>query len=294
MGYYIPFSSPPRLFLVPVPVPSYSPTSIKGEALHGSFVNRQGSGRASSPSSGYYSRLFIVWKATGLWRPVIDLSHLNRFVQLTRFKMETNQSVLCAVQRDDSLISIDLKDAYLQVPVHPDSRRYLRFVADGQVYQFKALCFGLFTAPQVFTRVMAPMSVILQDLGIRILRYLDDWLVLASFRVEALWARDIVLNLCQQLGIVVSLARSHLIPSCSATYLGMHIERPSLRAFPSQEKVSTLGSQLAEFLSYRRQDIVAWRSLLGRLSSLCLLVPGGSSSDALPATGASSLMGLHG
>ena len=36
-----------------------------------------------------------------------------------------------------------------------------------------------------------------------------------------------------------------------------------------------LRSQLAEFLSYRRQGIVAWRSLLGRLSSLCLLVPGG-------------------
>ena len=48
------------------------------------------------------------------------------------------------------MISIDLKDASLQVPVHPDSRRFLRFVADGQVYQFKALCFGLSTAPQVF------------------------------------------------------------------------------------------------------------------------------------------------
>ena len=54
------------------------------------------------------------------------------------------------------MVSIDLKDAYLQVPMHPESRKYLRFMVFGKVYQFKVLCFGLSTAPQVFTRVMAP------------------------------------------------------------------------------------------------------------------------------------------
>ena len=70
--------------------------------------------------------------------------------------------------------------------MHPGSRRFLRFVADGKVYQFKALCFGLYMAPRMFTRVLAPVSVMLHDLGVRILRYLDDWLVLASSRKEAL------------------------------------------------------------------------------------------------------------
>ena len=103
-----------------------------------SFSHREGSSRASSPPL----RLCLVWKALGLRRPVIDLSHFNLFVLQTRFKMETSQLVLCAV-RSDWMISIDLKDAYLQAPVHPDSRQFLRFVAFGKVYQFKALCFGL-------------------------------------------------------------------------------------------------------------------------------------------------------
>ena len=206
---------------------------------------------------------------------MIDLLHLNCFVQQTHFKMETNQLVLRAVRRGDWMISIDLKDAYLQVPVHPDSHHFLWFVDGGQVYQFKALCFGLSTAPQVFTRLMASVSVLLHDLDVWILRYLDDWLVLASSRMKALWARDVVLNLCQQLGIMGNLAKSHLNPSRTATYVGMSIESPSLRAFPSQERVLTLWSQLTEFLSCRQQDVVAWRSLLGRLSSLCLLVRGG-------------------
>ena len=65
------------------------------------------------------------------------------------------------------MVSIDLKDTYLQIPVHLDSHKYLRFVTLNQVFQFKALCFGLSTPPQVFTRVMAPVSAILHCLGVR-------------------------------------------------------------------------------------------------------------------------------
>ena len=51
---------------------------------------------------------------------------------------------------------------------------------EGSVLQFRALCFSLLTAPQVFTWVMAPVSVIMHRYGFHILRYLDDWLVLGS------------------------------------------------------------------------------------------------------------------
>ena len=205
-----------------LPIPSYSPSSIKGKALHGEvlFLFDKGLIKLAPPSPGYYSRLFVVWKVTGSWRPVIDLSLLNCFVQPTRLRMDTNQLVLRALRRDDWMFSINLKDAYLQVPVHPDSCRYLRFVENGQVFQFRALCFGLSTAPQVFTRVLAPVLVILHGMGVRILRYLDDWLVLASSREETLWARDKVLSLCHQLGIVMNYAKSHLIPSRSGDVPG--------------------------------------------------------------------------
>ena len=53
---------------------------------------------ARDPGPGFNSRLFLVEKASGGWRPVIDLSHLNDFVQLTSFKMETVASVLLSVR----------------------------------------------------------------------------------------------------------------------------------------------------------------------------------------------------
>ena len=168
MGYRIPFLSHPPLSPVPIPMPSYNPLSTKGVALEEvtlGLVSKGAVELAPLPSPGFYSRLFVVWKASGSWRPVIDLSTLNCFVDVSHFQMETIQSVLLSVRQGDWMASIDLRDAYLKVPVHPESRPFLRFVSNGHVYQFKALCFVLSTAPQVFSRVMAPVSAILHSMG---------------------------------------------------------------------------------------------------------------------------------
>ena len=163
-GYQIPFRWAPTLSRDPIPLPAYAPKSIRGKALEEevqALLNKGAIELAPLPSTGFYSRLFVVMKDSGAWRPVIDLSTLNLRVQQTSFKMETLQSVLLSVRPGDWMVSLDLKDAYLQVPMHPDSRKFLRFMVGGKVYQFKVLCFGLSTAPQVFTRVMAPVSAIL-------------------------------------------------------------------------------------------------------------------------------------
>ena len=185
MGYCLPSLSALPLSNVPIPMPSYSPTSIMGTALVEATLGLLAKGAvelAPPPSPGFYSHLFVVWKTSGSWRQVIDLSHFHRFVNVSPFQMETIQSVLLSVRQGYWMASIDLKEAYLQVPVHPASRRFLRFMFRDTVYQFKALCFGLSTAPQVFTRVMATVSAILHSMGIRMRRYLDNWLVQSASR----------------------------------------------------------------------------------------------------------------
>ena len=100
------------------------------------------------PSPGFYSRLFVTPKVTEGWRPVIDLSRLNGWMELSSFRMETAQSVLQALRPGDWMVSLDLQDAYLQVPVHPASHRFLRFCVGDAVFQFRTLCFGLSSAPR--------------------------------------------------------------------------------------------------------------------------------------------------
>ena len=171
--------------IVPIPMPSSSPISITGAALEEvplGFIAMGAVELASLTSPAFSSHLFIVWKTSRSWRPVIALSHLIRFVDVSPFQMVTIQSVLLSVRQGDWMASIDLAEAYLPVPVHPTSRHFLRFIFRDTVYQFQAMCFGLSTAPQVFTRVMAPVSAILHSLGIRMRRYLDDWLIQSSSR----------------------------------------------------------------------------------------------------------------
>ena len=277
VGYRIPFDRPPPLSERPLSLPAYSPHSIRGVALNQELQDllRKGAVEPAPQSPGFYSRLFLVKKASGSWRPIIDLSTLNDYITSSRFHMETPRSVLNSIRPGDWMISLDLQDAYLQVPVHHDSRRFLRFVVDGKPFQFRVLCFGLTTAPQVFTRIMAPVSAILHRHGVRMLRYLDDWLILASSKIACLQSRDRLLSVCTELGIQVNLMKSSLVPSQSIVYLGMEIHSLPFIARPTPARANNLIRLIEEFLSTPSPPACLWRRLLGHLSSLILLVSGG-------------------
>ena len=148
------------------------------------------------------------------------------------------------------------------------------FTMGGVPYQFRVLCFGLTTAPQVFTRLMAPISAILHRYGIRILRYLDDWLILAESRTTCIQARDRLLHLCEELGLQVNHRKSSLVPSQDMTYLGMQILSVRFIGKPTETIVNLLNI-IEEFLSSPDPPAALWRRLLGHLSSLTLLVKGG-------------------
>ena len=65
------------------------------------------------------------------------------------------------------------------------SRKYLRFHFQNQSYQFRALPFGLSTAPMVFTCVVNEVKLMAQSRGIMIHQYLDDWLIQAPTKNPA-------------------------------------------------------------------------------------------------------------
>ena len=274
VGYRIPFDRLPPLSERPLSLPAYCPQSIRGVALTQELQNllRKGAVEPAPQSPAFYSRLFLVQKASGSWRPIIDLSTLNEYITSARFHMETPRSVLNSICPGDWMISRDLQDAYLQVPVHRDSRRFLRFVVAGKTYQFRVLCFGLTTSPQVFTRIMAPVSAILHRHGVRMLRYLDDWLILASTEIGCIQSRDRLLSVCKELGIQVNFKKSSLVPTQSLVYLGMEIQSLPFIARPTPARANNLVRLIEEFLSTPSPPAFLWRRLLGHLSSLILLV----------------------
>ena len=267
-GYHIPFlDSPPPLSCTPISFATYRVGFPRSLALRQEIekMSKDALEIVLDLGRGFYSHLFLVEKVTGGWRPVIDLSHLNEFVLQTPFQLETVASVLLSIREGDFLASIDLKDAYFQIPVHQSSRKLLRFLPEGAVYQFKALCFELLTAPQVFTKVFAAVSAWAHSHRIRLLWYLDDWLVLASSEAEAKKNVQDLLSVCHPLGIVINEEKSDLVPSETANYLSMTIDTGTARIFPSNARVEKFLSVAETFctmsappLSFGRWFWVTW------------------------------------
>ena len=72
------------------------------------------------------------------------------------------------------MVKLNLKDAYYALPIHPSHRKYLRFIYQDRTYEFQCLPFGLYSAPQT----LKPVLAVLRSMGIRVVIYIDDMLLL--------------------------------------------------------------------------------------------------------------------
>ena len=150
----------------------------------------------------FVSHLFLVSKKDGGQRPVINLKELNTFLPYKHFKMEGLHLLKEILERGDYLCKLDLRDAYFCVPLNKQSRKYVRLEWEGSLYEFFCLCFGLGLAPRLFTKLIKVPISILCKLYIRIIVYLDDFLILGKTLEQSILSRNGVIYLLQNLGFV--------------------------------------------------------------------------------------------
>ena len=75
----------------------------------------------------FLSNVFIVKKKDGGSRSVNNLKELNQYIPLLHFKMESLQSLKTLLQKSEYMCELDLKDAYLCVPLSQDNRNRVMF-----------------------------------------------------------------------------------------------------------------------------------------------------------------------
>ena len=229
--------------------------------------------RVNPYSPGFYSHIFVVPKSSGGWRPVIDLKTLNKFVHCPHFKMHTVNSAFNVLNVGDWAFSVDLKDAYLHVPLHPNSCKYLRFAVEDKVLEFKALPFGLNTAPRLFTRLAHAVAAYLHQQGISIIPYLDDWLIHHHDRQVLLAQQRILLHTLDILGLMLNVEKSHLEPTQDIEFLGVRFLLDEGRVFLPDTKRNSL---LDRVTSISLRSTVTYKqatSLLGSLNWMANWIP---------------------
>ena len=159
-------------------------------------------------------------------RPVIDLSPLNKFLVIPRFKMLTTRHLAHLMPQKGYAASLDLADAYFHVPIRKSFRKYLRFAYNGTVWQFKCLPFGISTAPYVFTKLAVQLATFLQQFAIPLHQFIDDWLTQAHSMSRTSLHMLIILHITRALAVITEITgnsgqkalqqRFSFLPSCSA------------------------------------------------------------------------------
>ncbi len=217
--------------------------------------------------SWFYSRYFVVPKRDGGLRPILDLRPINRALCERQFRMVTLKQILAQIRPGDWFASVDLKDAYFHIQIAPHHRRFLRFAFENTAYQYSVLPFGLALAPRTFSKCVDAALSPLRAGGMRILNYLDDWLILAQSRDTLLSHIDSLLIHLESLGLCVNRRKSILAPSQSILYLGVCIDSLEMRARLSRERVAAILSYLRHFREGSSVHLKEFQRLLGLMAS---------------------------
>ena len=82
---------------------------------------------------------------------IINMRKLNSHIAKEKFKMQGLRDVRNALKPNMYGCVIDISDAYYHVSIHKKSRKYTRFILDGDVYEYLGLPMGL-----TFSREFSP------------------------------------------------------------------------------------------------------------------------------------------
>ena len=268
-GYTLPFRIQPRLTRSPTVISCYvNPhrNIYLLEALHQLIAKNAVELVKHQTSLGFFNRLFLVPKPNK-WSPILDLSKPNLFLKTEKFKMETPETIRTSLQQGEWVTSIDFKDTYFHIPIQEQSRKYLRFHVQGQTYQFKALPFGLSTAPLEFTVVAKEVKLMAIHKGIRIHQYLDEWLVRARSYQACLQHTQILVKICQNLGWLVNLDKSELDPKQIFDFVGDQFDLKTGWVRLTPDRWQSLQDKILEILSLPACPVRQFMSLIGLLTA---------------------------
>ena len=143
----------------------------------------------------------------------------------------------------------------------------MRFHVQGQTYQFKALPFGLSTAPMEFTVVAKDVKLMAIHKGIRIHQYLDDWLVRAISHQVCLQHTQDLVKICQELGWLVNLEKSELEPKQIFDFVHYQFDLRARQVRPTPDRWQNLQDKISEILSLPTCPVRQFMSLIGLLTA---------------------------
>lgn len=191
-------------------------------------------GIISRSATPYCSPLTFTLKKDGTIRVLLDAREINKFMIPETEKPPMQIDVMNSFHGSNFISIIDLNNAYFQIPISEESRKYTGFSFNGKSYIYNVLPQGLKTSVGSFSRAM---DVILgHEVRDFCVNYLDDLAIITTGTLEQhIEHLDIVMGKLNKAGLTCNLEKCKFLCK-EVKMLGYIISTEGLQTDPDKVK----------------------------------------------------------
>ena len=215
----------------------------------------------------YISPIFLREKTDGNQRLILNLKHLNKYLEYKHFKMQTIQTILTLIQPNCYMATIDLKDAYYSAKIDGNDTCFLKFLCNSKLLKFVVLPNGLSPGPRKFTKLTKPPLAILRMQGYTVAIYINDIIAIGQSFEECLLTVAETINLFQKLGFLIHPDKSKFMPAKIVEYLGFIIDSEKMITYLSDQKKQKIYANCCIIPMQPKLTIREFASFIGTLTS---------------------------
>ena len=199
--------------------------------------------------------MFCIPKEGGGSRSIVDCSKpsetsVNNHVDevAVRFNYNSVDDVAAAMEKGDYLSTVDIKDAYRAVSIHPRDRDRQglhwdfdpRKGSDCTYMKDNRLCMGLASSPYVFSKISDFIVRCAIREGVdRVINYLDDFCIVSGAYDKACAGQRTVIAILRRVGFHISFSKI-TSPSTCTRFLGININTVTLEMSLPEDKLLKL------------------------------------------------------
>ena len=170
--------------------------------------------------SEWASPIVPVPKPNGRLRLCVDYKvTVNPAMDVDQYPLPRPEDIFASLSGGQQFTTLDLANAYNQMVLDEDSRKYVTINTHKGLYQYTRLPFGIASAPAIFQRTM---DTILQGID-GVACYIDDIIVTGRAAEEHLQHLEEVFKCLQKHGIHVRLPKCRFLQD-SVEFLGHRID----------------------------------------------------------------------
>ena len=154
---------------------------------------------------------------------------VNPVSKLDRYPIPKVEDLFAKLSKGKYFSKLDLSQAYQQLPLDEQSKKYVVINTQRGMFRFTRLPFGISSAPGIFQRVIESLLQGIEGVVV----YIDDILVTGSSEEAHLKALDEVLSRLDRAGLRVKRNKCEFLRP-SVTYLGHRIDADGLHPLPDR------------------------------------------------------------